>query len=266
MRDRAELADRLRRLARRCPGDAREAVRRGEASEGGAIGGGGRRIGAEQQIRAAVQQIDQNGPLAARPLQPGEYRSQRRDQGEQRRMQHRAGFEVDHARLPRRVQPQRHAGAAAAERELGAPPRSRRRACQRRNRRVGESGAAQRLRQQPGLPRGIGPIVPVLQRAAAAGAEMRAWRGDTVGRGDQHLLRDPGPTGAAPGYRADADAFAGDGGRNIDRRSVRQGGDAIALGANPLDAHDRRGGWGRSRRGTRPAAAGEPPPSRLRRR
>ncbi len=101
------------------------------------------------------------------------------------RLQHQAGLQVDHLGAAMPMQPDAHGGVRPAAAPGPSGARTRRRARQRRRRHGVEPGARQSRCQLRRLPPGVGRVLPVLQRAAAAGAEMRAgagWRsGDAAG-------------------------------------------------------------------------------------
>ena len=95
-----------------------------------------------------------------------------------------------------------------------------------------KAGLAQRLDHDPSLPRAIGRALPMLQRAAAADAEMRTDRCDAL-RVRFFNCEEMPPVGL-PGHRLNFDGFAGKRARNIDR-SISTRGHAIAAMADVID-------------------------------
>ena len=93
----------------------------------------------------------------------------------------------------------------------------------------------------------------MLQGAAAAGAEMRAWWADAVG-GGLFNRSVGGPGLAAAGERAWLDEFPGEGVCEEEGFAVRKGGDPVTIGADRADGdvaglrhRRRRGRFGRGR-------------------
>ncbi len=178
-RGRAELCHHLGRLAIAArfarPGDARDAVGAREPRQRRAILRRRFRIGAQQQVGAGVEQVQhRRAPRRQRPQSPSTARSGA-EQGGERRMQHRAAREIDDRRRRRA-----RAVQAARRRRYRRIARSARRRAPGGVRTSGADRARPRTRarqrrdQQAALPAGIGVVAPVLQRAAAAVAEMRA--------------------------------------------------------------------------------------------
>src|SRR6202165_1187685 len=95
-----------------------------------------------------------------------------------------------------------------------------------------QSDLRQRLHHEAALPRAIARKAPMLDGAAAAGAEMRADRRNALGAWQLHRQRAP-PVGMARN-RLDLDGFAGQGVRHID--GITAGfGDSVAAMAHPRD-------------------------------
>ena len=145
--------------------------------------------------------------------------------------------------IPRRgrgdagVQSDSHAAGHAPRREVHAAAAARRRNDHRFHVRIGETGPVQRRCQQPGLPRAIVGVTPMLQDAATALAEMHAGRRNA----GFAVMFDFGarcePAVALAPQSFDPHVFAGQRIRNIERRAVGSAGDAVALGADAIDGN-----------------------------
>src|SRR4051794_35805016 len=92
---------------------------------------------------------------------------------------------------------------------------------------------ARRRPREPALPGGIGRGVPVLDRAAAADAEMRTERHDPLRACGLDLEQSPA-VGMVTGNRAGLDGFAAERIRHIDVAAAG-GGDAVAVMADMVD-------------------------------
>jgi len=173
-------------------------VRVGQRRQQGAVPGGQLAIGPQQQVGAAVEQVHHGRPVPPQAGQTLQHRAKRLDQRKQGRVQDRAGVHVHDVAGPAAVQADADGGTVAADGQVHAPPRFGRGAGQIRHRHRRSPHAAQRVRDLPGLPRGVAAVAPVLQRASAAGTEMRAGRDNAIRRGFQEggTCR---PTLAAPG-------------------------------------------------------------------
>ncbi len=88
---------------------------------------------------------------------------------------------VDHSTAAALVEANQDALAVPLQREVDAPPGSFWRAGKGVERRVGEPGADEGSAKLSDFPVGIRRVGPMLERAATARAEMRAWRDLPVG-------------------------------------------------------------------------------------
>ena len=208
--------------------DARHTLRLREGGQRSAVAGGNRRVGAEQEIGTVVEQVDAGLAVALEALEPEQDRAQRLHQGEQPRVQDRAGLHVDDLSGAAAVQADLDRGADAADCEIHAAPRRRRRAGEGERRQAEGGGSA------GGLPGGVGFVPPVLQGAAAARAEMRAGRNYAVGRGVQDVGISRKAV-AALGQRTRLHPLAGQGAGEEQSLGVVGRGDAVTVRTDPLD-------------------------------
>ena len=241
---RTQQADRLRRVVALDLGNPRQAMSRGEIGQRGAV----------LQRQRRVRRSSMSGPESSRLMtteasrrtarRPCSKRAQRRHQRHQRRMQHQAVGDVDDVGGTLLVQAQDDAAGRAADREVDAAALPGQAGDERQ--RIGrrKAGLAQRMGQQAGFPGAVVGVAPVLQHAAAAAAEMAAGRRRPGPRWRSLMVPatacQPSPRGL---QRMGADGLAGQGERQIQRRAVRQVGDAVALGPDALDPD--RGRFGR---------------------
>ena len=134
-------------------------------------------VGAQQHVGAAVEQVGDHRGLAAQTLAARQQVAQRRQQRHQRGMQHEALVRSTTSALRCRCRPSAMPCRGTPRGKVHAATLARCGAGRQRQRHIGEPGAAQRGRQHVTFFRDIRGIRQVLQRAAAAGAEMRAgWR------------------------------------------------------------------------------------------
>ena len=190
-----------------------------------------RGVGAEQQVGAGVEQLTLASARASEP-------SRRAARGGAPGRGRTAPGAGSGRRACRRS---RSSGGRAGRSGWPAPSRRMARSMRRRApggvRARARRGEAERRRSaRPSFPVGVGRVGQVLQRAAAAGAEMRAGRGDAVGRGlEDRRLSAPKPSPrltSGPGLHELARQRAG----QEQRLAVRSARDAVAVGADPLDA------------------------------
>ena len=133
------------------------------------------------------------------------------------------------------MQPQAETPGRSLCRKIQPPPLARQAGDERQRIGRGEAGVAQRLRQQRGFPGPVGGVAGMLQDAAAAAAEMGAWRGDAGLAWTDDGIGGGVPAIAARLQRARGDGFARQGEGNVQRRAVWQAGDAVGLEADALD-------------------------------
>lgn len=224
------------------PGDARQGMGAGEGGQRGAVLQRRGRVGAQQQVGAGLEQINQHRALAAQRAAVTQQRAQPGEQGQQRRVQHQAVGEVDHRGGARAVQAQNQPPAGTAQREIQAAAFAGQTG-QQGDRRRGEAGGAQGRGQQLRLPGAIGRVVPVLQSTAAAGAEMAAGRVGAVGAGGEKRVGRGVPAVTTRGNRVGGDTLPRQGQRQVERRAIRQGRDAVGLGADTRDGDVGGRGW-----------------------
>ncbi len=142
------------------------------------------------------------------PRQPRQQRAQRREQGREGGVQDRAFQQVHDLGRALAVQAEQHAAAAAPGRQVHPPaPAGGVRASAAGVARV--AGTPQGGFEQAGFPGGVTGTIPVLQRAAAAGAEMPAGRRRPRGAGHQDHRRLTGPAFAASEERLGPDGSPG---------------------------------------------------------
>ncbi|MCE2762810.1 MAG: hypothetical protein LW713_17700 [Acetobacteraceae bacterium] len=179
--DRPKLGrDLLRAIAAR-PGDSRESLRRREAREQRAPRRIQSAIGAEQQIRPAIQQVQHRRAIALQRRQAWQQIAQRLQHRDQARMQHRAGSDIQNGRTARRVKAKPEPIRPAPDGEISAPARARGRGDGLGNGGFGKTATCQGNTQLVALPGGLRRRRPMLQRAAAAAfRKMRASRRDAI--------------------------------------------------------------------------------------
>ena len=120
-------------------------------------------------------------------------------------------------------------GAHAADAEIHASAGAGRGAGEGERRQADGSGGP------AGLPLGVGRIGPMLQCAAATGAEMGAGRDDAVGGGGEDDSIGGEPV-TALGQEARLDRFAGQRVGEVER-PLAGGGDAVSVRADLVDAN-----------------------------
>ncbi len=209
--------------------------------DGEGVGGGTRPLDpgdVDVQARIRFGHMQGRGGLGA-----GEEGARETGQGRQRLDQSPPGDDAGLDRLQAPGPPGLEAepdGAAVAPRVQSEPPSLARAGGEGQADLGVEADALQGLADPLDLPGEVGGVVPLLQRAAAAGAEVRARRDGALGAGDQHLDQ-LGPVGRH-GTRAYPLAGQGQG----DHHPVLR--DAVAQGAHGHDRHrQRRGRRGQAR-------------------
>ena len=179
---------------------------------------------------------------------------QRGEQGDDGRLGHRADGDRHDLARTQRVETELLPRRSATKGEIDATPRARRATQRGRDSDLGfrEAGACQGVAQFRGLPATDGVEIPVLQGAAAAGAEMRAGRQNALGAWLQHD-RLAGKAGAAGDELAGLDIFARQGKGQIERPALGIMRDAVPIGADRLDQC--KDGGGQFDRGSRTQGA-----------
>lgn len=163
--------------------DPGEIVGLGEASDGLIAGGPDPGIAHQQEVEPGFGGVDDDLGALGRRQQIGQQGAQRRQQARDLGLENRAGGNVDHPVALARIEAEHDIALATDRREVGAAPRAGG-DCGQRAHLVGRQAApGQRLDDEPVFPPRGGLGGEMLQRAAAAGAEMRASVRDAIGRG-----------------------------------------------------------------------------------
>ena len=231
---RAVLDDRLRLVLAGLPGKTRQPLRPGEIRQRDAAIPAGLMIGADQEIDARGGRRGRDLGLCASPQFAAQHRPQRHDQGRQGGLHHMAFPEIDNVVAFMGMETQDGAALPRPRRQGNAPPAAGRCPDQRRHGRLGQALLPQRFHHPPALPLGIEPVIHMLERAAAAAAEMGAGRlpprrPRLLHR--QDFRRQP----LAPGFaQPDSQPVAWYAIGHIDRPALDHG-DSIALAAQPVD-------------------------------
>ena len=182
----------------------------------------------------ASESVTVAAPVPPAGTEPRRELAQRRNERDERGMQHGALPEVDD--LMRHARVEADAGGAAArllQREARPPPRAGRHAAERRELLRHKRVLAERGLDLLLLRRDIGALRQMLERAAAAAAEMPADRRRALAR-REHRDQLGGTPLAAAFAEARGDAVAGRGKGNVDRPAVMDG-NAVAPRADALD-------------------------------
>ena len=163
------------------PGDARQAMLRGKPRQQRPPRGIQRAIGAEQQVRPGIEQVQHRRAIALQRRQARQQIAQWLQHRHQARMQYRAGGDIQNGGAPRRVKAKPEPIRPAPDGEISAPAHARRRGDGLANGGFGKTTARQSNAQPLSLPGGLGGGRPMLQGAtAAAFQKMRAGRRDAI--------------------------------------------------------------------------------------
>ena len=157
-----------------CPGDAGQRMGPGEFGQCKAIGQSERGVGAQEDIRAGVQQIGDHRGFAAKALEAAQKIAEWGEEGDKRGMEDEAGAEVDDLGATLAMQTEHHATLRAARGKVHASALTSGGDGDAMERDVGEAGAAEGHFQDAGFVGEVSVGRQIVECAAAAGAEMGA--------------------------------------------------------------------------------------------
>ena len=140
-----------------------------------------RAIGAQQQIRPGIEQVQHRRAIALQRRQARQQIAQRFQHRGQARMQHRAGGDIQNGRTARRVKAKPEPIRPAPDGEISAAAHARRRGDGLSNGSLGKTATCQSNAQPLSLPSRLRRGRPMLERAAPAAIQkMRARRRDAI--------------------------------------------------------------------------------------